>query len=347
MSELTQSQVVAIQGLTANVDLTYRTLIKSRTALSFLIAHGQATCNDVKTYNAMMQSTYFYQKGIADIIRAQGGTAPAVQPPIYIAWAGKTGDAAIDINCDHAGLSGALPVMAKNGSATGDYYIDPKKVEWRQEQTPSDTANIAKFVSLAGSKAASPGLGNPLLVALIPLILWGIIITVAGVIILRIVEALTDVPGKQEYTRQVAISAERHAAVLEARQKCLQDCLAKGGSNQETCAKNCARLITEYKAPSPNEPLGIIGKVVLGVVAVGAVIGGVYVVKWATGRSGGGHGGGDHDDDGDDLDGPFGYATQDHNQGPLNDLDGDGHGFGDFIDAEFTERRKAHALTEG
>lgn len=326
MSELTQAQVNAIQGLTTNVDLTYKTLLRSRTALSYLIGHGQATCNDVKTYNAQVQSTYFYQKAVADIIRAQGGTAPQVQPPVYVAWAGKTGDAAIDINCEAGGLHGWRPVAG----ALGDFYIDPSKVEWKQEPAPADTANVAKLVALAGQRAQPANgnqLGNPLLLAIIPLLLWGIIIYVAGRIILSIVEALTDVPGKQEYTRQVAISAERHAAVLEARQKCLADCLARGGAaaSQENCSKNCARLITEYKPPAPNESLGLVGKVIIGVAAIGAVVVGVGLFRHYMNSSGGSHHGGG--DDSDDLDGPYGYADDD-------EYEEDDSG---AIDAEYTE----------
>lgn len=268
---LTQAQINDIQALTSNVETASRALVKSKTALSYLIQLGQAMCTDVRSYNLMVKSTYLYQKSIADIIRASGATAPDIPAPVYVAYKGVTGEAAVNIDCNQAGTRGWFP----NG--LGDFYVKPQDVEWRQAATPEDTATIAKVTSAAAGLAKPSGeLGNPLLALAIPIILWGIVISVAGYIILKIVEALTDVPGKREYTRQVAISAERHAAVMEARQRCLMDCLQRGKSHDD-CARNCARLTPSFSAPSPFSQLGIAGKIILGVLGIGVIYAGYRI----------------------------------------------------------------------
>lgn len=258
---LTQQQINDVQALTANVDASYRALGRSRTALSYLINAGQATCNDVKAYNLMVKSTFFYQKSIAEIIRAQGGTPPAIQQPYYVAYKGRSGEDAVNIDCSTA-LSGW------KATGLGDYFIDPKDVEWKVGPTPSDTAAIGQVL---GRLSKDQGLGNPLLLVAVPIILWGIVITVTGLIVLKIVEALTDVPGKREYTRQVQVAAERHATTMEARQKCVMDCLAKGGDHT-TCARNCSRLYSDFKPPAAAFSLGLIGKIVIGVAAIGGLL---------------------------------------------------------------------------
>jgi len=312
MAELTQDQVTAIQGLTQNVDVAYRALQRSKTALSYLIIQGQATCNDVKNYNLMVQSTYYYQKSVTEIIKASGGSAPTVQPPLYVSYKGKTGDAAVNIDCSQGQINGWRP----NG--LGDFYLDPSAVEWKQEPTPSDNAAITK--ALAGIGKLQPPqnngqLGNPLLLAVIPLILWGVIVGVAGYIVLKVVETLTDVPQKKEYTRQVAIAAEQHAATMEARKKCYEDCIARKKDPAE-CAKNCSRLNPEFTPPSPGFSLGIVGKIVAGVAAVGAVYVGVLAFRrWSENRAvaagpqrhalGPGRAHADDDDDDDVIDAEY------------------------------------------
>lgn len=299
-STLTQQNINDVQALTANVDAAYRALIRSRTALSYLINAGQATCNDVKSYNLMVKATFFYQKSIADIIRASGGTPPAVQQPYYVAYKGRSGEDAVNIDCSSAALAGWRP------TGLGDYFINPKDVEWKVGPTPSDTAAIGQVV---GRLAKDTGLGNPLLAVAVPIILWGIVIAVTGLIILKIVEALTDVPGKREYTRQVQIAAERHAATLEARQKCVADCTA-AGKDYNICARDCSRLNPGFSPPSPAFSLGLIGKIVIGVAAIGGLllVGTVVYRKATEGGFAVGGGGGrralppgrDEDDDEDE-----------------------------------------------
>jgi hypothetical protein len=317
---LTQAQINDIQALTANIETSSRALQRSKTALSYLIQLGQAMCTDVRSYNLMVKSTYLYQKSIADIIRASGSTAPDIPAPVYVAYKGIGGEAAINIDCNQAGTRGWFP----NG--LGDFYVKPQDVEWRQAATPDDIQTIARVTSAAAGLAKPTGeLGNPLLVIAVPIILWGIVISVAGYVILKIVEALTDVPGKREYTRQVAISAERHAAVMEARQKCLLDCLHRGKSHDE-CAKNCARLNPAFSAPSPFGQIGIVGKIMLGVLGLGVLYAGYRIWDYYYGGGGGGGdsgralpAGGDDDLDGADESDGFGGVSR-------------------MIDADYTER---------
>lgn len=305
---LTQQQVQDIQALTSYVEQASRALQRSKTALSYLIQAGRAACTDVRSYNLMVKSTYLYQKSIADIIKANGSTPPDIPAPVYVAYKGVSGEAATNIDCSGAQLKGWLM------KGLGDFWVNPKDVEWRQGATPSDVVEIANTVSRSALIKNPDGqLGNPLLAAAIPIILWGIVITVAGIVILKIVEALTDVPAKREYTKQVAIAAERHAATMEARQKCLLDC-AKKGDDDSTCARNCSRVFAEYKAPSAPFQMGLVGKVVVGAVLVGVVVLGVKFFSGRLGMQGSGQRSLPRDDD-DELDGAE----------------------GDYIDAEYEE----------
>ena len=78
---LTAQQAQQIQAIAAQVEVAWREITKTRTALSFLIQHGKATCTDIKTYNLLAKSTYFYQRAMADTIRGAGGQAPVSTHP--------------------------------------------------------------------------------------------------------------------------------------------------------------------------------------------------------------------------------------------------------------------------
>jgi hypothetical protein len=298
MADLTPQQIQGIQAIAAQVETAHREITRSRTYLSILINAGRATCTDVKTYNLLAKSTYFYQKSMADTIRGSGGQPPEVSPPLYVGWKGVSGDQFANVDCSTAQLAGA---GVPNG--LGDFFIDPMRVEWRSGALPSDQQAIAQMfagVQLMPEGANPNGLGNPLLVAVVPVIIWGVIITITGYIVLKIVEVFKDVPGKVEYTRQTAIAAERHRATLEARAKCLTDCAA-AGKDPIACAKSCAKVLPDYHAPSPySGGIGIFGWV-LGAILVG----GAAWVGWrlVTGRGllpgGGGVDGADDDEDGD------------------------------------------------
>lgn len=297
MADLTPQQTQAIQQIATNVEAAHREVTRSRTALSYLIQAGKATCTDIKNYNLIAKSTYFYQKSMSDTIRGAGGQAPVIPDPIYVTYKGVTGDQAANIDCSSGQINGWQP------DGLGDYYVNPAQVEWRAGALPSDQQAIAQ--ALAGVTFNDrPGaqLGNPLL-AIIPIILYGIVISIVGYIVLKIVEVFKDVPGKQAYTRQVAITAERHRATLEARAKCLADCGAQG-KDAIACAKACAKVLPGYEAPSPyGGRLGLLGTVLGGVLLVGIAYLGYRA--W-TARDNwlpsGGQAGDDDDDDDDAID---------------------------------------------
>jgi hypothetical protein len=272
--QLTPEMAENVQAMMANVETAYRQTNATRTALSMLISAGRATCNDVKLYNLRVKAVYAYQASVAGIIRANGGSPPTVPAPIYVGWRGVQGDAFANVDCSAAQMRGWSRALGR----VGDYYVNPNEVEWRQGALPADNTTVSQVVAAAGNAAVSAGLGAAPLLAAIPIILIGIIVIVTSVILLKIVEALTDVPGKVETTKQVAIQAEQHRLTLEARAKCYGDCVATGKDATE-CAKSCDRMLPKFVATYPGGGWGLFGTVA-GVAVLGlAVYAGVRYVR--------------------------------------------------------------------
>lgn len=260
MADLTPQQAAELQALAANVEQAYREITRMRTALSYLVNAGRATCSDVRTYNLFAKSTYFYQKSMSDLIRGAGGSAPVVQEPLYVAWKGMSGEAAINIECGQVQGPGGF----------GEAYVDASKVEWRAGATPNDTQAIQQF--LTGAGVATPPVNGQLgltPIGVIGIIIVGVFVTIAGYIALKLVEAFTGLPQRIEHTRQTAIAAERHKATLEARAKCLADCTA-AGKDPAACAKGCDKALPGFRMPAFSG-MGIFGWV-LGAVVVGGLV---------------------------------------------------------------------------
>lgn len=270
--QLTPELAAAVQAMMDNVEAAYKQTNAMRTSLSVLMAAGQATCTDVKTYNLQVKAVYAYQASVAGIIRANGGQAPSVPAPIYVTYKGVTGDQAANIDCGTAQLRGWRP------TSLGDYFVDPRHVAWKQEALPSDNQTVAAIVAQAGNNAVAAGqLQGPLGIAplvVVAIVIVGIVVAVVATIVLRIVEALTDIPGKKETTRQIALQAEQHRQTLDQRAACYTDCVNRGKDPAE-CAKNCARLTPDFKPTIASGGLGIFGTI-LGV----AVVGGLVFVGW-------------------------------------------------------------------
>lgn len=267
MAALTEQQAQDIQVMMANVEAAYQSNAKARTALSGLLAVGRATCQDVVAFNLATKAIWAYQASVAGIIRANGGDAPQVPPPIYIAWRGVAGDQAVDIDCASAQMRGA----GLGATQTGDTWVDPTKVEWRPGATTSDVVTVNQIVA-AGNRAVAagaPGLGLAPLTAVV-IVIVGILVVVAIDKILKLFEALTDVPQKREQTRQIAIQREAHQASLEKRWACYNDCASRGRDPVE-CAKACDRLTPEFKPVLPAGGLGLVGTIA-GVAILGLTI---------------------------------------------------------------------------
>lgn len=249
MAELTPELAANVQAMMANVEQAYRQVNAAKTALSGLVNAGRATCNDVKIYNLQVKAVYAYQASVASIIRASGGAAPPISPPVYVAYKGVPGDQAVNIDCASAQLKGWTP----NG--LGDAYVRPDQVEWREGALPSDVAVVNQITAASQAAVAQgqqAGLGAPpLLAVLIPIIIQGLVYAVLGYIVLKIVEALKDIPAKRETTRQIAIQAEAHRDNLEKRQACYSDCTGRGKDPVE-CAKACDRLTPGFKPILPS-----------------------------------------------------------------------------------------------
>lgn len=304
---LTAQQAQQLQAIAAQVEVSWREISKSRTALSYLIQAGRATCTDIKTYNLIAKASHYYQRSMADTIRAAGGQAPEVHPPVYIAYRGKSGDDAVNWDCSSGALAGCVP------DGGGDYFVNASVAEWRSGMLPSDVQAIQQTIGRV-SFADKPGdLGNPV-AAIIAIVIVGIVVSVVGYIALKIVEVLGDLPQKVEYTKQMAITSERHRATMEARAKCLADCQAQG-KDAIACSKACAKVFPDYKAPGSSGGFGILGWV-LGV----TLVGGLAYLGWRAWHGPMLHGGGE--DDGDGYDGDDGSEADDDN----------------VIDAEFMER---------
>jgi len=270
--QLTPELADAVRAMMDNVEVAYKQTNAMRTSLSVLMAAGQATCTDVKLYNLQVKAVYAYQATVAGIIRAQGGQAPSVPAPIYVTYKGVAGDQAANIDCGSAQLRGWRP------TGLGDYFVDPRHVAWKQEALPSDNQTVAQLVTQAGNNAVAAGqLQGPLGIAplaVVVIVIVGIAVTVFAVVVLKIVEALQDIPGKKETTRQIALQSEQHRQMLDQRASCYTDCVNRGKDPAE-CAKNCARLTPDFKPTVASGGLGILGKI-LGV----AVVGGLVVVGW-------------------------------------------------------------------
>lgn len=267
MANLTEQQAQDVRVMMANVEAAHQETVKARTALSALIAIGRATCGDVRAYNLNSKAIYAYQASVCGIIRAHGGDAPTIPPPVYIAWRGVAGDQAVDIDCSSAQMRGL------GANAQGDYFVGSQQVEWRPGATTADVALINQVVAAGrAAVAAGPtGLGEPVTaLAVVTLVIWGIIVIVAGVILLKIAEALTDVPQKRETTRQIAIQAVEHRKSLEQRATCYNDCTSRGRDPVE-CAKACDRLVPGFKPVLPAGGLGLVGTIA-GVAILGLTI---------------------------------------------------------------------------
>jgi hypothetical protein len=288
--QLTQQMATDIQAMMANVQVGYEQTNAARTALSTLISSGVATCRDVQLYNLQVKAVYAYQASVAGIIRANGGAPPSVPAPIYVGWRGVAGDAFANVDCNAAQMRGSAPVSPTLG-APNNFYINPQQVEWRQGALPSDNTVVSQVVAAAGNAAVTAGqLGAVQLLAVIPIIIIGIIVIVAATIVLKIVEALTDIPGKRETTKQVAIQAEQHRMTLEARAACQTACVAAGKDPIE-CAKGCTRSLPDFVAKFPGGGWGIFGTVAgVAVLGLAAYAGFKYVKAGGGGRahSGGG-----------------------------------------------------------
>lgn len=270
--QLTPELADAVRAMMDNVEAAYRQTNAMRTSLSVLMAAGQATCTDIRTYNLQVKAVYAYQASVAGIIRANGGQAPSVPAPIYVTYKGVAGDQAANIDCSGGQLRGWRP------TGLGDYFVDPRHVTWKQEALPSDNQTVAQIVAQAGTNAVAAGqLQGPLGIAplaVVVIIIVSIAVTVFAAIMLKVVEALTDIPGKKETTRQIALQAEQHRQTLDQRAACYTDCVNRGKDPAE-CAKNCARLTPDFKPTIASGGLGIFGTI-LGV----AVVGGLVFVGW-------------------------------------------------------------------
>lgn len=267
MAELTPELAQNVQGMMANVEAAYRQVNKAKTALSALMAAGRATCNDVKTYNLQVKAVYAYQASVASIIKANGGSAPPIPPPVYVAYKGVPGDQAINIDCSSAQMKGPDGQPA--------VFVKPDQVEWREGATPSDLAVVQQLTTAAQAAIVQGNqtLGAAPLLAAVPIIIVGIVVVVAGYIVLKIVEALKDVPAKRETTRQIALQAEQHSANLEKREKCYADCAQRGG-DPVACAKACDRLIPGFAPTLPGGGWGVLGTLVgIGIVGIVAYAG--------------------------------------------------------------------------
>jgi hypothetical protein len=312
MADITPQQAQQLQAIAAQVEVAWQNITKAKTALSYLMQAGKATCTDVKTYNLLAKGTYYYQKSMADTIRGAGGQAPDIHPPMYVAWKGRTGDAAVMVDCTQAGMSGWTP------TGMGDFFVNPHQVEWRNEAMPSDVDALRQTlgrVSFADRPPANLGYVG----LIIALIVGGVVLSVLGYIALKIAEVLGDLPQKQEYTKQMAITAERHRATLDARAKCLSDC-ENAGKDPIACAKSCAKVLPDFAPPSAGGGMGIIGWALGGALVIG--LGYLGYRAWSGGWHHGLVPGTDGVDGSDD-----GYDGAD-----------DGDEYADAIDADFIER---------
>lgn len=274
----TQEQADNLKALADNIEVIWRTLQRSKRALSVLTNAGRATCTDVLTYNQQVEYTYTYQRTLADLIKLNGGSPPSVPLPLYVAWKGKTGDAALRVDCATAQLSGAQP------TGSGDYYVGADKVEWVTAETQASKNAIDEVMARARAQAAGqrqPGqLGFPFVAAALFVLIVGVTVAIAAVAIRPIVDALSGVSARKEQSRQVAVTAERHAATLEARSKCYDDCLAKG-KEPTICARDCSRLNPVFTPPAWATG-GLFGKVLIGAVIIGVGFVGYKLYKNGT-----------------------------------------------------------------
>lgn len=266
MAALTEQQAQDIGVMMANVEAAHKETVAARTALSALLAVGRATCGDVRAYNLNTKAVYAYQASVAGIIRANGGDAPVIPPPLYIAWRGVAGDQAVDIDCNSAQMRGL------GAPAQDVVFLDSKTVEWRPGATTDDVAMINQVVAAGNAAIAQQaGLGlAPLAVTAITIVLYGLFVVVAGYIAIKLVEAIRDVPSKRETTRQIAIQAVEHRKSLEQRAACYNDCTTRGRDPVE-CAKACDRLVPGFKPALPAGGLGIVGTIA-GVAILGLTI---------------------------------------------------------------------------
>lgn len=295
MADLTQEQAANIKAMMANVQAAYVATNATRAALGKLIDLGVATCKDVQTYNLQVRSVYAYQASVAGIIKANGGQAPSIPGPIYVTWKGITGDQAANIDCGTAQLNGW------SASGLGDYRVNPMQVEWRQGPTPSDQALVTKIINSA-TPGGGLGIAPALIIGVIEIVLIGVAVVVTAYIALKIVEALTDVPGKVETTKQVGIQAEQNQKALSLRADCYTACTAQGTAPTD-CARNCDRLYPSWKPTLPAGSTGIIATVG-GVAVLGLLLWGTYrfVNKGAAHRSARGYSHREVDDGDDDDD---------------------------------------------
>lgn len=275
---LTQDQSAALQRITGNVENGYQAMVRSKTALSVLIAAGKATCQEVRAYNLYTTAIYNFQKATLATMRGAGQSDVPEKPPapVYVMWKGVTGDKALNIDCAQAQMAGAIQ------APTSDFYVNASMVEFRVGSDTADAVPIATISQLvaaakqntAAEAQAQPGLGA---VPLVTIVIVGIIVALAAAVAVALTYLYSDLKAREEETKQIAIQATQYEKTLAARATCFDSCISHSNSPDD-CTKACAKTLPEFD-PSyrPQTSWGLFATI--GVVAV-AAIGGVIAYRY-------------------------------------------------------------------
>jgi len=270
----------SVKLITDQLEATYQALRVAAANISGLLSAGVATCDEVKAYNLWALATYNAQRGMLATLAANGeqGVPSLPSYPTLFAWADRTGEDAINVDCtgQDSSLSGAMR-RALNGPDKATVYLGTDKIKIvTTDQYAYNPENSPSFQQLLQAQNV-PGLGlGPLAVFII---VAGIAITIS-VAISALLDYLKTSKLDEEVTKQTREQANAFANYTGARLQCYQGCTGQGSSASD-CVATCKKLVDkpDIKIPClPGEPncsqWGVLQWVGLTVViGVGSLIG--------------------------------------------------------------------------
>lgn len=269
-----------VRTITNNIEATYQSLRRAGSGLAGLVSAGRATCAEVKAYNLWALAAYNAQRGMLTSLRAAGEkNVPALPTaPVLFVWKGISGSDAWKIDCGSP-VSGLMDAMDRAMAGPRDpadvaYLSSDQLSIWTQDP---EGFNPGAAPSLAQLDA---GLGLAPFVWVI--LICGISLSIY-VGIPALMAYLEENSIQEETTARMAVSAQAFSTYIDARSRCLSDCLNRGGSMSD-CTSQCQKLV-----PPPNliidaarKPLSLGFWATIGLVTVAVAGGAIAFRYWRT-----------------------------------------------------------------
>jgi hypothetical protein len=272
-----------VKTATDQLQATYENMRQCAATISGLLQLGEATCDEVQTYNLWALATYNAQVGIIQTIKAGGegqGLPDAPEYPTLFAWRGIPGEQAINIDCSGqpTSLSGAMQ-RALAGPTPNSTKLSLKEIQIittdQYLMNPQDSPSFAQL--LAAQDAVTTKQKNGLGIGFAVVILIAALSTLITVTVVSVLSYLKSSNMQKEQTARTQLQSQAFATFTAARLQCLQACVQGGGSEAD-CTASCSQLIKAPDigaAPGQSAQWGFLQYLGLTV-----VIGGAAYVGW-------------------------------------------------------------------